>query len=505
MKKLIYITLGCCLALTTSCVDLDQYPPSFVTEEEYNQEGQEIELKKVELAATGLYKNLWHDNYGFNCRMMRIDCAGDQMVSSPKPNNVLDYIIQLTPSISSNTADWDTSWATFWGVITGANRLIAGTPIPEVTGSTDEEKAESQKIANQYKAVVAEARFMRALSYFYLVRIFGDVPCVTLSMDVPINQERASVAEIYNKVIVPDLIEASTSLPAKSRSGFSSTPSKWAAKALLSEVYMTMAGWPLKLGKEYYAKAAEESLDIIQHSGLYLTPVYADLWKEAKKEEANEHMFAIHNSVKNKVASQYGKSFYPRDYKVAGWADYYADPDYMAQYPEGARKEFNYMTEWPTAKGSVKWQDSQDGFPCIAKYQDYNQGAAGNSAQSNGITPILRYAEVLLMYAEASNLATGTVNNTALDCLQQVQKRAGITNITTTTNSEEFDKAVFAESGYEFLAEYKRWFNLVRREKVGEFKTQYYPSSLMKANSHYYFPIPSTQIKLTGWSNNAGY
>ena len=183
-----------------------------------------------------------------------------------------------------------------------------------------------------------------------------------------------------------------------------------------------------------------------------------------------------------------------------------ANPDYMATYPEGARKEFNYMTEWPTATGTtVKWQDSQDGYPCIAKYQDYNQGVAGNSAQSNGITPIYRYADVLLRYAEASNLATGNVNATALKCLQDIQTRAGVSTLTTTTNSEEFDKAVFAERGYEFLAEYKRWFDLVRREKVSEFKSKYYPSSLMKANSHYYFPIPSTQIKLAGWTNNAGY
>lgn len=504
MKKLAYITLGCCIALTTACVDLDQYPKSFITEEEYN--GIEQDISKVELAATGLYKNLWNGNYGFCCRMMRIDCAADQMVSSPKPNNVLDYIIQLNPSISSNTADWDTSWTNFWNVITGANTLIAGTPIPEISGATAAEKEASEKTAKRYKAVVAEARFMRALSYFYLVRMYGDIPYVTNSSEAIEYQPRTAVADIYNKIIVPDLIEACASLPTVSRSGFSSTPSQWAAKALLSDVYMTMAGWPLKLGKEYYAKAAEVSLDIIEHSGLSLTPVYGDLWKEAKKEEANEHLFAIHNSVANKVASQYGKSFYPRDYVKAGWADYYANPDYMATYPEGARKEFNYMTEWPTATGTtVKWQDSQDGYPCIAKYQDYNQGVAGNSAQSNGITPIYRYADVLLRYAEASNLATGNVNATALKCLQDIQTRAGVSTLTTTTNSEEFDKAVFAERGYEFLAEYKRWFDLVRREKVSEFKSKYYPSSLMKANSHYYFPIPSTQIKLAGWTNNAGY
>ena len=69
MKKLAYITLGCCIALTTACVDLDQYPKSFITEEEYN--GIEQDISKVELAATGLYKNLWNGNYGFCCRMMR--------------------------------------------------------------------------------------------------------------------------------------------------------------------------------------------------------------------------------------------------------------------------------------------------------------------------------------------------------------------------------------------------------------------------------------------------
>lgn len=146
-------------------------------------------------------------------------------------------------------------------------------------------KGSLRKTAKRYKAVVAEARFMRALSYFYLVRMYGDIPYVTNSSEAIEYQPRTAVADIYNKIIVPDLIEACASLPTVSRSGFSSTPSQWAAKALLSDVYMTMAGWPLKLGKEYYAKAAEVSLDIIEHSGLSLTPVYGDLWKEAKRKK----------------------------------------------------------------------------------------------------------------------------------------------------------------------------------------------------------------------------
>ena len=77
---------------------------------------------------------------------------------------------------------------------------------------------------------------------------------------------------------------------------------------------MTMAGWPLKKGQEYYSLAATTAKNIIDNSGLYLTESYAELWKEANKEQANEVMFAIHHNAKLKTASNYGKSYYPADF-----------------------------------------------------------------------------------------------------------------------------------------------------------------------------------------------
>lgn len=495
--KYIHLTILtiCGLIGFNSCVDLDQEPKSFLTEEEYIKLPQG--LNTVELAATGLYHSLWYKAYGFSSYMARYECLDDALLTSPKPNNASSILITLNPDAGTNgTSTW-TTWKNMWSVISGANKLIVGTPLP-----TDETEAE------QYRAVLGEAHFMRALSYFYLVRFFGDVPAITDPAKANSPQERVSVENIYNDIIVPDAQYASEHLPLISRSGTSSTPSQWAGKALLSKIYLTMAGWPLKLGTAYYQKAADTALDIIDHNTyLSLTPTYEGLWKEARKEEANEHMFALHNSVAQKVASQYGKSYYPRDYVLAGWADVQANPVYMNKYPEGERKDFVYMTSWPTTNGIVTWENSLDGMPCIAKYQDYNQGAAGKSATSNGITPIFRYAEVLLMYAEASNLATGTVNAKALDCLQQVERRAGIAeeDITTTTESNAFDTAVFAERGYEFIAENKRWFDLVRREKVSEVKPEYYAKSLFKEFNHYYLPIAPGELALTGWENNPGY
>lgn len=496
--------MGCFLALgTTSCVDLEQEPKSWITEEEYIELPQDV--ISVQKAASGLYKNLWGGNYDFCCRMIRLNASADQIASNPtKP---LQYLIDLQPSIGLNKGDdWNSPWKNFWGVITASNKILNGTPIP-----ADPEEAK------KFNAALGEVHFMRALAYFHLVRLFGDVPLITNQAEALSDPDRSSVTDIYNKVIIPDLTAAIAKLPTVSRSGSSDTPSKWAAKTMLADVYLTMAGWPLKLGKEYYAKAAAEAKDIIDNAGLSLEPTYKGLWQEATKTTVKEHLFAVHNSVADKTFSQYGTSFYPSSYwsvkqnKGGGWADYYGDPDYMAAYPAGARKDFNYMTKWTVKANNVvkevTWQESEHGFPCIAKYQGYDNGANGfSSAQSGGLTPVYRYADVLLCYAEASTQATGSVNALALKCLQDIQTRAGSSPLTTATDAAAFEKAVFNEYGWEFFVEgAKRWFQVVRREKVAEIKAKQWGNSFFKANNHYNFPIPEGQMKFTNWTNNAGY
>ncbi len=493
MKSIKKILILSVIIILNGCVDLVQTPQSFITEEDFIQIPQSIEL--VNKSVDGLYYDLWSGNYGFNCRLMRVNTGADDLTTSPKPNNPMFYIIELNPSPSANEADSKELWKAYWSVITNANKIINGTPIPE---NSDKEKL--------YKQSIAEAYFMRALAYFHLVRLFGEAPIIKSDKEAEASSERQSVASIYEEIIVPDALKAIEDLPETSRSGDSSTPSLWAGKALLADVYLTMAGWPLKKGKPYYKKAADLSLEIIEKSGLYLTPHYGDLWKEERKRDANEHMFALHHSAKYRNPSQYGKSFYPRDHKpIGGWADYYANPEFMKKYPEGERKDFNYMTSWKTENGITQWQNSKDGLPCIAKYQDYNEGPPAKSAQSNGLTVLYRYADVLLMYAESSNLSEKSVGAKALAALQEVQKRAKSSIITTTTDSEKFDDAVFSERGWEFLAEHKRWYDLVRREKLSEVKPNYYAKSIYRANNHYYFPLPVDEIQMTGWSNNPGY
>ncbi len=520
MKKTIYPLIAGALLATSvsSCVDLNQKPNSFLTEEEYIEYPKDIE--SVSRGVSALYNELRAGNYGFNCRIQRINVMADDITyATDKPGNPLSFYEDLTPTSSGDAATYQQLWSLFYKVIVSSNKIIEGTPVNK------EDKA--------LQAVIAEAYFMRGLSYFYLARTFGDVPLVLTKDDAEVSMPRTAVKEIYEKTIFPDLQKAAQDLPETSRSGDSSTPSKWAAKAALADAYMTAAGWPLKLdSKEYNGKAAKELKDIIDNSSLQLTAEYGDLWKEDKKMEANEHMFSLFHSVPFKTASNYGKSYVPGDFmaknvkgvvsKFAGWKDYFGSAAFYEKYPEGARKEWNYLDEWYTAtdqQAPVSYKETANKCPAIAKYYDYDNdgkydketftatGKFAKAAQSNGLTSIYRYADVLLMYAEASVKATGAVSPEAQECLKKVQDRAGMAEAdkTSTTDAAQFLEAVFDENGWEFFAEMRRWYDLVRLEKVEAVKPEQWANSLFKANNHYYIPIPSEQISLTGWENNPGY
>lgn len=481
-----------------SCVSLDQDPQSFLRFETFPKDASNLAS-----AADALYVDLWNGNYGLNCRLQRINVGADDVTyRAAKPNNPLALIEDLYPNITQNDADFSTLWSLFTKAIYDSGKIITETPVNE---------ADNSKEAVALRAVVGEAYFVRGLSYFYLVRLFGDVPLILTPEDAEKkDMQRVAVADIYDKAIVPDMERAVKWLPATSRTKDASTPSKWAAEAALGDIYMTMAGWPLNKGKEYYAKAESVLGDAIQNSGLKLSTHYADLWKEANKTTEKEFLFGIMHSNANKKASNYGKSYYPSDFAPnAGWSDYYASEKFYLAYPNDERKAHNFMTEWNTKKGVVNYKKSADKLPAISKYYDYNDGLPGKSAQSNGITCIYRYADILLMYAEASVRATNSVSAKATNALQEVQKRAqgyaDDATVTTTTNPSEFLDAVFDENGWEFFAEMRRWFDLVRLEKLKDVKPTEWANSLFKANNHYYFPVPYTQIELTNWTNNAGY
>lgn len=495
-----YIALAASMFLVTSCVDLDQLPTSFPTEEGVYSG---ITYEMLEKNVSGLYYDFWNDRMGFSCRIQVMGMGADEIMYSPtKPNNRLSYIVELTPSIDIHDKDVSVLWNLFYKTIYDANSIFENIVIPE------NEKA-------KYESLLGEVYFMRGLSYFYLVRLFGDVPIILKNSDATITMPRSKVAEVYEQVIVKDMQEAIRLLPEKSRSGYSFTPSKSAAKACMADIYMTMAGWPLKK-TELYTEAAKLCKEIIDHAAenkLKLTEKYSDLWLESKKKDSNEHMFGLHHDASLKIDGYFGKAYVPKDYYPnAGWADFYANEEFYLKYPDDDRKKHNFLTKWKVKRGEggveVDYTETADKLPGIKKFYDYTYKDLGKNAGSNGLTCIYRYADVLLMYAEASTRANNSVDELARKCLKDIQDRANMKDEdkTNTTDPETFLKAVFDENGWEFFGEMRRWFDLVRLEKLSEVvDSELWNNSVYKTNEHYYMFIPQSQINLSGWENNKGY
>ena len=202
---------------------------------------------------------------------------------------------------------------------------------------------------------------------------------------------------------------------------------------------------------------------------------------------------------------------------------------FYENYPDDERKDFNFKTTF-TVAGSprpLNYKQTIMKAPAIAKFRDYDANFDGNgvpSAQSNGITPIYRFAEVLLMYAEAQNELSGP-DDLAYECLNRVRYRAAKDkeNFVETSGltQDQFRQAVFDEYGWELFSEFKRWFQLQRTEKIYDVNHGYtdvngvqHPANSRVAGeldrlgitstdrSIYWYPLPSREVSDCGFEQN---
>lgn len=494
MNKYRYFTVALLCSLLVGCVDLDQEPQSFLTPDNY-----EYTEKNTISLTDGIYKALWGGNYGFNCRPQILGLGADDMIGgkAEKRHFIADELFITSGQFDS---DVQALWQIYYNVIFQSSQLIEGLE-PSNAMTMDKKK--------QY---LGEAHFMRAFAYFNLVRWFGDVPAFKDSKcktDILGNTTigRNKTEDIYKLMIIPDLKLAEDYLPNRGRtSAKNSTPNKWAAKACLADVYLTMAGWPLKQ-TENFALARDKAKEIIDNSGFSLVPHYADLWKESTKSNDTEHMFALNHDMVYQ-ASNYGLS-YLAGVEEKGWGDYLADSAFYERYPNSERKTFNYVSQFNVNGTIIDFRSSNMHSPAVNKYRDYGI----TKPMSGGITPIYRYAEVLLIYAEAQNLADNGPNALAYKCVNDIRMRAngGVANdLPTGMSKEQFDKAVFDERGWEFFAEFRRWFQLIRTEKVWEVN-QFNPRvkkaidkfGITASNRQVYLmPIPQKEEQVSNFPQN---
>ncbi|MCW0481863.1 RagB/SusD family nutrient uptake outer membrane protein [Gaoshiqia sediminis] len=292
-------------------------------------------------------------------------------------------------------------------------------------------------------ALIGEAKFLRALYYFDMVRAWGDIPLVTkpLSIGEAYAQGRTPKADVYNQ-IVEDLKFAAANLPAKANERFVGAANSDAANALLGKVYLTMGD---------KTKASETLLKVY---GKFSLVSYADLWDKTKKNGA-ESIFEIqYKGGKSNPYSRYWAMFSPLDNRVVtawGAGMNQVTPDLWNAYEAGdPRRDISIQDGYTTAAGApvdvkypIKWKDEEAEVDGLREASDNN-------------FIILRYADVLLMLTEATGDAK---------YLNEVRNRVGLPSYGAAGYPSQYNTVALAvehERQVEFALEFHRWFDLIR-------------------------------------------
>lgn len=355
-----------------------------------------------------------------------------------------------------------------------------------------------EKIKNRS---IGEAKFLRASYYFTLVQLFGDVP-LSLNATKPgddLFPTRESKDKIYNEVIIPDLLDAINLLPTRDEydSKDIGRASKGAAAGLLTKVYLTI---------EEFEKSIEMA-NKVEGLGYVLNTDYGDCFGgEERNKNTPESLFEI------QYFGLTNADFWS-DENQANWLSTYMGPrnsgwvgggygwnqpteEFVSQYEEGdLRKDKTILYEGcPQFEGKqYKSTMSSTGYNVrkflvpLSVSPDYNTNSAS--------IIVLRYADVLLMKAEALNELGKT--SEAVEPLYEVRKRAGLTNksdVEGLSQSEMRDK-IRKERRLELAFEGHHWFDIIRWDN-GDYALNFL-HSIGKVNAqrkHLLLPIPQQEI-----------
>lgn len=357
--------------------------------------------------------------------------------------------------------------------------------------------------ATEKSKILGEAYCLRAYHYFNLVRLFGSVPLILDPIDSSspdLYPDQASIETVYTQII-SDLQNAeNTSLTWSDTSG---RVTMGAIKSLLAEVYLTMAGYPLNKGKEYYALAANKAKEVINSGTYSLFESYDDL-HNPNADNRGEHILMIQYKA-NVINNGLTYLYLPYNKDISRYdtepGSIYAINDFINTYEVGDKRIENqqcYYTQFTLNSDRTQVVDCGNYY--IYKFFDVD--AHLNTAISGMNYGLLRYADIMLVYAEAQNELDGAPNSLAYDCINQIRERANLADLSG-LDQEKFKKAVWTERYHELAFENKIWFDMVRTRKVlnlgtGNFDDyighQFTYGSYTLTERELLFPIPLSEI-----------
>lgn len=440
----------------------------------------------LEAALTGTYKGLlrtWVRGF-LNSSTQSFTMGGDDLSTIRAGNVPKMWSRQLDQfEVTSGNSHTTFIWNGCYKSIQGANNII----------NHYEMVAGDQTVIKQ---IAGEAYFLRALSYYWLVRGFGSIPLITTAdfTQALLTIRKTPPQEIY-ALIESDLKKAEEFVSDQKRDP--GRPNKGSVKALLADVYLTEGGWPIK-DQSKYALAAAKAKEVIDNKDTYgfdLIPLEV-LWSGGTSAiGTKEEVMAFHasKSFGGSVNAYYGHPGTPAEEN--GWEDFCSEIHFFNNFPEGKRKDITFHTEFVKSDGTiVPWQNSAEQKPYFGKFRL----EANNTWQSSLPVHMIRYAHVLLVYAEARARATAP-DDDAYTALNAIRTRAELEPLSG-LSQEDFIMAVVNERAWEFAGEFTRWFDLVRLELVEEANANKDVNDLQPIGTitkeDYTFPIPLDDITL---------
>lgn len=344
--------------------------------------------------------------------------------------------------------------------------------------------------------IAGEAYFIRALSYFWLVRLYGAIPLITTAeySKEMLTIGRTEPLQIY-ALIEEDLLAAEELLPEAKRDP--GRPNIGSAKALLADVYLTQGGWPIKDASKY-ALAAAKAKEVIDNKEIYgfeLMETFEEVFdNDPAVATLPEHVFQISafKGVWHTANTTYGFAAMPGD--ITGWDDYFAEINFFLDFPEGPRKDKTFRTEFTLLDESiVSWEALQTKHPYYGKFWIKGDVKAYDSSLP---FVMMRYAHVLTIYAEAK-ARSGGPDQLAYDAVNAIRERAGLDPLDG-LSATDFAAAVVQERAWEFAGERTRWFDLVRLEMVEAANANKHADDLEPITTitkdDYVFPLPLSEI-----------
>ena len=489
-KNLLIITAA--LVLLTGCTKdyLDRQPLDTINTENYPTTAEELVT-----VVNGAYQPLqWPKLY--NLRMWATDImAGNSLVGAGGGTDGIETQDLANFVTTTDNAGVLDLWRGPWPGILMSNIVLDAAPGMDI----DE---------NLKNRSMGEAYFLRAHYYFILARFFGDVPLITVpqSSDGDLLPARDPVEEVYSQII-SDLEMAAELLPEKSTYGSADLGRvpKGAAYGMLAKVHLTLGNY----------QQVVENATKVESLGYDLNAVYADNFN-IDMENSIETLFEV------QYASDGGFDFWSNE-NQASWASPFMGPrganfvaggygwnqptsEFVSEYEEGdLRKDVTVLYEGgPLFDGKEYSSEySFTGFNTRKFLVPLSKVTAFDNSPLN--FPVLRYADVLLMRAEALNELGQTQQ--AEEFINRVRNRAGLDDIQPGLTQAAFREAVLHERRMELAFEGQRWFDLIRVNE-GQYGLEFL-HSIGRNNAtqkHLLLPIPQIELdRNPNLTQNPGY